>query len=373
MPVAPPPPRLPPLSHLAAFSATLQAGGYAAAARGVTPGAMRAKVRALEGALSVALVEPRPQGLGITARGLALGDALVPLWGALARVLRPFGEGPPLDALPAVEAALRLDSFAAAGVERGLSPGAIAAQVRRVEAWAGRPLFSRHARGVTATQQARTLLPALSRVLSAFAGVLADPGTALVRIAALPSIAQLWLAPRLPALRAALPGIAVSLTALERPPQAKRAPYDLALFFAESGGRLLAEDALIPVCAPALAAQVRAAPALAALPCLGDSAWPDDWRQWMQARRPGQTVPRGVEHSLYALAVDEALAGAGVLIGHQALVGRALAHGRLVAPLGAGVPLARGLRMQALRPLARGGAAARVADWLAGPGAREID
>lgn len=370
MPVAPPPPRLPPLSHLAAFSQTLRAGGYAAAAQGVTPGAMRARVRALEAALGTALFDSQPHGIRPTARGLALGDALAPVWDALARALQPWGAGPPLDALPAVEAALRHDSFTAAAAERGISPGAIAAQIRRFEAWAARPLFQRHARGVSATPPARALHPGLSRALTSAAVAVADPATALVRIAALPSVAQLWLAPRLPALRAALPGIAVSLTALERAPQAKRAPYDLALFFAERGGRLLAEDALVPVCAPCLAAQVLAAPALAALPCLSDSAWAEDWRHWMQAARPGQTVPRGVEHSLYALALDEALAGAGVLIGHTALLGRALANGTLVAPLGPRLPLARGLRMQPLRPLARGGAAMRVADWLAGPGAR---
>ncbi|MCB1388456.1 MAG: LysR family transcriptional regulator, partial [Rhodobacteraceae bacterium] len=185
-----------------------------------------------------------------------------------------------------------------------------------------------------------------------------------VRIAALPAVAQLWLAPRLPALRAALPGIAVSVTALERPPEAKRAPYDLALFFAETGGTLLARDALVPVCAPSLAARLRTVEDLGRLPCLGDSAWSGDWRTWAAAAMPGHPVPRALEHSLYALAVAEALAGAGVLMGHLALVADALDNGQLAAPLGPEVPVARGLRLFRSRPLARGGAPARVADWL---------
>src|SRR5690606_40278051 len=119
-------------------------------------------------------------------------------------------------------------------------------------------------------------------------------------------------------------------------------PYDLALFFAETGGVLLAEDSLLPVCAPDLAARLHTPADLAALPCLGDSAWSGDWRAWAAVAMPGRPAPRGVEHSLYALAVAEALAGAGVLIGHTALLAGPLAAGTLVAPLGPAVPLPRG-------------------------------
>lgn len=368
MPVAPPPPRLPPLPHLAAFEAAVRLGGYAAAAAelGVTAGAVRVKVRALEGALGVTLFQPLPQGVTPTAEARDLADAVARGLAALLRALAPLGDPPlPLGALRVFEAALKAGGFATAGEALGLSPGAVAAQVRRVEDWAGRPLFTRHARGVTPEAGALAVLPGLSRALSRFNGLAI--GGATVRIAALPAVAQLWLMPRLPALRAALPGVSVSVTALERPPEAKRAPYDLALFFAESGGTLLALDALIPVCAPALAPRLRSAADLTRLPCLSDSSWAGDWRVWAAAL-PGRPVPRGVEHSLYALAVAEAMAGAGVLIGHIALLAGALADGRLVAPLGPAVPVAKGLRLTRLRPLPRGGAAARVADWLAGPG-----
>ncbi|WP_334195258.1 LysR family transcriptional regulator [Pararhodobacter sp.] len=369
MPVAPPPPRLPPLPHLAAFEAAVRLGGYAAAAgeMGVTAGAVRVKVRALEGALGVTLFRPLPQGVMPTAEARDLAEGVARGLAALVRALAPLGDLPlPLGALRVFEAALKAGGFATAGEALGLSPGAVAAQVRRVEDWAGRPLFTRHARGVTPLAEPLAVLPGLSRALSRFDALAI--GAATVRIAALPAVAQLWLMPRLPALRAALPGVAVSVTALERPPEAKRAPYDLAIFFAESGGRLLAEDALIPVCAPALAPGLRMPADLARLPCLGDSTWSGDWRHWASVVMPGRPVPRGVDHSLYALAVAEAMAGAGVLMGHTALLAGALADGRLVAPLGPAVPVPRGLRLTRLRPLPRGGAAARVADWLAEPG-----
>jgi DNA-binding transcriptional LysR family regulator len=94
-----------------------------------------------------------------------------------------------------------------------------------------------------------------------------------VHIATLPAIAQLWLSPRLPSLRAAAPEISVSITALEAPPEPERAAlHDLSLFPAETGGRLAAVDELIfPVCAPALAARLTRVEDLASVPCLSDS------------------------------------------------------------------------------------------------------
>ncbi|PWE28612.1 LysR family transcriptional regulator [Pararhodobacter marinus] len=363
MPVTPPPPRPPSLAHLAALDAVLRHGGYAAAgaALGVSPGALRAKLRALETASGMSFLAARAHSVQPTPEALALAAPLRQAFHRLEQALAPLGAAPlPLGALHGFEAALRTAGFAAAGAALGLSPGAVAAQVRRVERWAGRPLFERHAQGVRPLPDAKTVQPALATALGSFAALMAR-GTRLVRIAALPAVAQLWLAPRLPGLRAACPGMQVSVTALERLPEGKRAPYDLALFMGETGGQLLAEDALLPVCAPALAARLREPGDLSAVPCLEDSAWPGDWRRWCAAAAPEIAVPRGVAHSLYALAVDEALAGSGVLMGHRALLSRHLAEGRLVAPFAAPVPLARALRLYRLRPLRRGSAAERVA------------
>ena len=52
-------------------------------------------------------------------------------------------------------------------------------------------------------------------------------------IAALPSVAQLWLAPRLPALRKMFPNLQPSVHALEEPPNFRREPFDLAIFYRE--------------------------------------------------------------------------------------------------------------------------------------------
>lgn len=275
----------------------------------------------------------------------------------------------PLNALRAFEAAARTGAFTLAAAELGVTPGAVTAHVKALEDRLGSALFERQARGVRLTALGLAAVEELTGAFDALAGAEARlRAMALpreVHIATLPAIAQLWLSPRLPALRAAAPEISVSITALEAPPNLKRSLHDLSLFPAETGGRLVAEDELFPVCSPALAARLQRVEDLGGLPCLSDSAWDRDWEVWLQAVGARVAV-RGPIFSLYALAVEEAVNGAGVLMGHGALVAGHLARGLLVAPFPQRVRLDAGFRLWAARPMDRGGAVARVAQFLGG-------
>jgi DNA-binding transcriptional LysR family regulator len=274
----------------------------------------------------------------------------------------------PLNALRAFEAAARTGGFTLAAAELGVTPGAVTAHVKALEARLGAALFERQAKGVRLTALGLAAAQELTGAFDALA--LAEArlrGLALpreVRIAILPAIAQLWLSPRLPELRAAAPEISVSITALEAPPNLKRSLHDLSLFLAESGGRLVAKDELFPVCAPGLAARLREVDDLARVPCLSDSAWDRDWDQWLAAVGAAIGV-RGPVFSLYALAVEEAVNGAGVLMGHGPLVAAHLERGTLVAPFPQRIGLSDGLRLWSARPYVKGSAVARVADFLA--------
>lgn len=279
---------------------------------------------------------------------------------------------PPLNALRAFEAAARLGGFSAAAEELGVTPGAVAAHVKALEDALGAALFERHARGVRLSPLGARVLPeftaAFDRLGQAAQALRAEAAPQVVHVATLPAIAQLWLSSRLPGLRAAEPDIAISITALEQPPNLKRAPYDLSLFFRENPGpddRVLAPDVIFPVCAPSLAQRVTRPEDLDRVTCLTDSAWAGDWGLWAAHGMPGRDfTPRGPAFSLYALALEEAVNGAGILIGHEALVAPALASGALVAPLAPRVILPRALTLRPARAFRPGSAAARVADWL---------
>ena len=269
----------------------------------------------------------------------------------------PRPKGPPLNALRAFEAAARLGGFSAAAEELSVTPGAVAQHVKALEAWSGAPLFERRSQGVALTPlgqaSLRDLGPAFDLLGEAVLALRARAAPRDIRLAALPSLAQLWLSPRLPALRAAVPGVVLSVTATERPPNPRRAPFDLALFFHDSpppNSAALGLDEIFPVCAPALAAGLRDPADLAGQVLLSDSSWAGDWALWLGEAAPELTlVPRGPVYSLYALALEDTRNGAGVLIGHGALVAPHLASGALVAPFAHRVRRGRGLYLTPTR------------------------
>jgi LysR family glycine cleavage system transcriptional activator len=277
----------------------------------------------------------------------------------------------PLTALRAFEAAARLGGFTAAALELGVTPGAVTAHVKALEARLGARLFTRGPKGVELTAPGARVLPEFTAAFDALGLAVhhlrAEAAPKIVHIATLPALAQLWLSPRLPGLRAQMPGVEISITAMEAPPNLKRAPYDLSLFPGREG-RLVAEEVIFPVCAPQLAARLTRPEDLADLPCLIDSAWAEDWQDWAAVAMPGTAFrPRGPVFSLYALAVEEAANGAGVLMAHGSLVAGHLARGQLVAPLPQRVRLPMALRLWSARSLKPGHPAERVARALRAP------
>lgn len=283
-------------------------------------------------------------------------------------VAPPRPKSLPLTSLRAFEAAARLGSFSAAAEELGVSPGAVSAHVKTLEEAIGAPLFHRRPKAVELTAPGARALPQFTRAfdqLGAAVQTLRDEAAPrVVHIATLPAIAQFWLSPRLPQLRKAMPNTAISITALETPPNLKRAPYDLCLFFADIHGQPVQQDVIFPVCAPELAKRLTCPEDLNTISCLSDSTWDRDWSHWLAAAGlTGRVTPGGPVYSLYALAVEEALNGAGVLIGHEALLAPLLRSGRLVAPFEAQVTLPVPLRLWHL-PGRTSAAVKEVANWL---------
>lgn len=282
-------------------------------------------------------------------------------------VVPPRPKPPPLNALRAFEAAARLGGFSAAAQELCVTQGAIAQQIKHLEDWAGAALFVRHARGVRLSPAGKAVLPKLGEAFDALGEVtqtLRREGTASeVRIATLPSIAQLWLSPRLPAIRVALPESTVSVTAMEDAPNLVRDPYDMAIFFADANTLgtdtvSLGQDVIYPVCTPEIARRLKTPADLADCTLIHDASWKDDWGAWLASAAPGQPFnpsgnTSGPVFSLYALAVEEARNGAGILIGHDALVRPLIERGDLAAPFEMTFELPRVLALE-MAPAMRG-------------------
>ena len=272
----------------------------------------------------------------------------------------PRPKGPALNALRAFEAAARLGGFANASEELGVTPGAISQHIKALEEWVGVALFERRSQGVRLTEIGEDLAPEFTAAFDAMGEAVrqmrARAENRTLHIAALPSVAQLWLSPRLPEVRRALPHIGVSVSATETPPNLSREMFDLSVFFRVPQGHgcevVLAPDIIYPVCAPEIAKQLKKMEDLRCQTLLRDALWPDDWARWTAVA--GLDLPgleRGPSFSLYSVALEEAKHGAGVLIGHHALVQGALARGELVAPFDTRIKTGKALVIEtAVRP-----------------------
>ncbi|MDQ2094898.1 LysR substrate-binding domain-containing protein [Rhodalgimonas zhirmunskyi] len=246
---------------------------------------------------------------------------------------------PPLNGLRAFDAAGRHLSFRAAADDLGVTQGAVAQQVRALEAQLGLALFERLPKGLALTSAGRAYHP---RVAAAFpdlrdatATLRRDPGKVLVSVT--PTFAAKWLIPNLPRFSAAHPEIELQILATEKITSFHSDGIDLAVRQGPppSGAaldvtRLFRQD-IIAVCAPTLAGTVPLAPeALLRLPKLHDAhdLWPPFLRA-MGLEQDRSDFP-GLRLNQTTLAIDAALAGQGAALVSRFLVARELASGALV-------------------------------------------
>lgn len=299
----------------------------------------------------------------------------------------------PLNALRAFAEAAREGSFKSAADRLGVTPGAVSRQVRQLEERLGTVLFERHANGVSVNAAGRRLADDVDAGLERIAagvtavGQQAHAATTLL-LSAPPSFAQLWLLPRLAAFEARETRVEISLDASQALtlPAWQHDGARLALRYGRGpwpGSRSvkLFEDTLVPVCAPGLMEHASIeTPADLLDQTLFEVGWCSrqagdfpGWRGWFDAAGlSGIEMPRQRHYSLYSLALDQAIAGRGVMLASYPVVADRLASGVLTRPFGDHYRLDSPFAYELILP-ATGEAPPRVQrfiDWLLGEAAR---
>ncbi|MEH6641133.1 LysR substrate-binding domain-containing protein [Vreelandella glaciei] len=294
----------------------------------------------------------------------------------------------PLNALRAFSEAVRENSFKAAATRLGVTPGAVSRQVKQLEARLGIKLFERHANGVCVTEAGRALAEdvqaGLLRIASGVQQVTEHAEDAFrLLISAPPSFLQLWLLPRLTRFEASERQIEISLDAEARlipplwlPNRARLSlRYGRGPWHGVTSLRLF-EDTLFPVCSPALLASssVRSPSDLLEHTLLTvdwsphtDRLFPG-WSDWFESAGVAiKKTPNQRQYSLYSLALDQAIAGQGVVLASYPLVADRLASGVLVRPFGEQHPLASPFAYDLILPDdgEMPAAVARFVEWLA--------
>ncbi|MCR9071197.1 MAG: LysR substrate-binding domain-containing protein [Alphaproteobacteria bacterium] len=259
-------------------------------------------------------------------------------------MLRPL---PPLNALKAFEAAGRLGSLAAAADELGVTHGAVSRQVRLLEDWLGRPLFTRSASRIALTVDGKSFLAdvgqAFTTLTLATARYLDRTPRAVFRVNAPHTFMMRWLMPRARKFQHMHPGIEIALDASSQPVETLPGRFDAAIRrqpMTLSGFKstpFLTEQC-VPVISPALAARIglRDPADLAGHTLLHSRSRPALWPDWLALAGGRHVRPIGELHlDGLMLSIEAAAHGLGVAIGPSALVADDIASGRLIAPIAA--------------------------------------
>jgi LysR family glycine cleavage system transcriptional activator len=267
---------------------------------------------------------------------------------------------PPLRSLQAFAAVARHGSVSRAAEELAVTQPAVSQHLRRLEAYFGLALVRRAGTRVVLTAEGSSYAARLggalqeihraSEELSARAAEAGrDPG---LSVAVLATFAQRWLIPRLTSFQEAHPDLDVRLITASKLTDLAREDVDLSVRMGDGHWpgchvQQLMDSHVFPVASPAL---------LAARPLLrpGDLAGQvlirvettprdEDWPRWLEASGEAGLIPHGwlaFSSSIHAL--EAAVAGLGVAIGHTPFVVDALAAGRLVAPFARALEIREG-------------------------------
>jgi LysR family glycine cleavage system transcriptional activator len=250
---------------------------------------------------------------------------------------------PPLTALRAFEAVARHLSMARAAEELHVTAAAVSQQIKQLEDLVGQPLFKR-GKTLALSDAAEAALPLLTdafdRLERAAAQLRAGIHDGPLVVSSPPAFAARWLVPRLEDFQTRHPEIELRLLATRRLVEFALEDVDCAIRFGAGdypglNVERLMQEAIIPVAAPALAAEIATVADIARKPLLNDEwhtgnmAFPD-WETWLASQGVAPEAPLRIKHFGESnLTIQAAISGLGVALVWRSLVEDDLKAGRL--------------------------------------------
>ncbi|WP_294000398.1 LysR substrate-binding domain-containing protein [Sphaerotilus sp.] len=247
---------------------------------------------------------------------------------------------PPVANLMAFEAVARRRSFALAAAELHLTASAVSHQIARLEADLGVRLLERSAHGVRLSTAGEQYLGRIGGALSAIAAATDDlkqgVGTSLY-VHSSPSIASLWLMPRLKGFAQACPEISLNLSAAHTHSDFALGQADLDIRYGVPRWpdvviEPLFEEGIVPLASPAFIREhrLKQVEQLPQVPLIQSNVNVVQWSDWF-AEYTGQRAPErfSLRFDRALMAVDAAIQGLGVALESATLAGRHIAEGRL--------------------------------------------
>lgn len=253
---------------------------------------------------------------------------------------------PPFAAIKAFEAAARHCNFQLAAEELGISASAVSHQVKALEDFIAMPLFVRRNNRLILREEGQAYLTRLSAALDEIENAtdaLARPaGRTLITLNLFPSLADMWLVPRLSGFHERNPDISVRLITTDLTGDMLDREADFALVYlpegdVPEGADILFRDDILPVAAPDYLADqglVEAPADLLEHTLIASLSEDEEWRKWFAAQSVDDRHKAGyLELDMCSTSLKAAKEELGVAMGRRPYLDDDLTSGRLVAPL----------------------------------------
>ena len=252
---------------------------------------------------------------------------------------------------------VRTGSFSRAAEELCVTQGAISRAVARLEGHYGKVLLRRSAHQMVLTQSGAQLLEAVREPLAAIEAAsealrVGPSQTTELVLSVVPTLASVWLVPRLPDFQARHPQVRVRFVPYRKDEDFSGPTPHAAILTGLGPSQWPAWECdyligreVVPVCHPARAARQRwQHPAdLMAESLLAHSTSPGNWAHWLHAAGAGEVVPElSTVFDQVSILIQAAMADMGVALVQRCLVRAELDAGRLVAPFDLPIILPRG-------------------------------
>lgn len=247
---------------------------------------------------------------------------------------------PPINSLQAFEAVARRRSFTLAAAELHLTASAISHQIARLEALLDIRLFERSAHGVRLSPAGEHYLLHVGTALAAISAATDDLRQGIrnsLYVHSAPSIASLWLMPRLHRFAQACPDISLNLSAAHTPSDFALGQADIDIRYGvPQWGDLvvepLFEESILPLASPAFIKQhkLKRIEQLLEVPLIQSNVSVVQWSDWFgrftRLRAPDRFP---VRFDRAQMSLDAATQGLGVALESMVNAGGHLAEGKL--------------------------------------------
>ncbi|KQP43157.1 LysR substrate-binding domain-containing protein [Pseudorhodoferax sp. Leaf274] len=252
---------------------------------------------------------------------------------------------PPITTLQAFEAVARRRSFTLAAAELHLTASAVSHQVARLEGQLGLRLLERNAHGVRLSAAGERYLERVGQALNVIATATDDLREGVANslyVHSSPSIATLWLMPRLPAFAQANPEIAMNLSAAHIHSDFGLGTVDLDIRYGKPQWpdlviEPLFEEPILPLASPAFvrAHWLKRIAQLADVPLIQSNVNVVQWNDWFAAHSDLRAPERfSLRFDRAQMAMDAAVLGLGVALESAVIAAGHLAERRLVPLFG---------------------------------------